>query len=129
MPRQARSEIVKAADGSAQAVLLNEPYDRAWRTVGLIVDRMGFELLDRDRSSGFYQVRYLDPKYEEREKSKRGFFSRMFNSDAAVAVPEYRIRLAGEGDKTRITVVGGDGAEDKTGVAPTILTLLAEQLR
>jgi outer membrane protein assembly factor BamC len=129
VPKQARSEIVKAADGSTEAVLLSEPYDRAWRTVGLVVDRMGFELVDRDRSSGFYQVRYLDPKYEEREKSKRGFFSRMFNSDAAVEVPEYRIRLAGEGDKTRITVVGGDGSADKTGVAPTILTLLAEQLR
>ena len=44
-------------------------------------------------------------------------------------MPEYRIRLGDEGSVTRVTVIGGDGNDDKTGVAPNILTLLAEQLR
>ena len=127
--KEARSDVVKSADGKLEAVVLKEPFDRAWRTVGLVVDRMGFELVDRDRAAGYFAVRYLDPDYEAKVKSERGFFTRVFGSDKAVAVPEYRIRLGDEGSVTRVTVIGGDGNDDKTGVAPNILTLLAEQLR
>ena len=127
--KEARSDVVKGADGKLEAVVLKEPFDRAWRTVGLVVDRMGFELVDRDRAAGYFAVRYLDPDYEAKVKSERGFFTRVFGSDKAVDVPEYRIRLGDEGSVTRVTVIGGDGNDDKTGVAPNILTLLAEQLR
>ena len=127
--KEARSDVVKSADGKLEAVVLKEPFDRAWRTVGLVVDRMGFELVDRDRAAGYFAVRYLDPDYEAKVKSERGFFTRVFGSDKAVDVPEYRIRLGDEGSVTRVTVIGGDGNDDKTGVAPNILTLLAEQLR
>ena len=127
--KEARSDVVKSADGKLEAVVLKEPFDRAWRTVGLVVDRMGFELVDRDRAAGYFAVRYLDPDYEAKVKSERGFFTRVFGSDKAVDVPEYRIRLGDEGSVTRVTVIGGDGNDDRTGVAPNILTLLAEQLR
>ena len=127
--KEALSDAVKGADGKVEAVVVKEPFDRAWRTVGLVVDRMGFELVDRDRAAGYYVVRYLDPDYEAKVKAERGFFTRVFGSDKAVDVPEYRIRLGDEGNTTRVTVLGADGNEDKTGVAPNILTLLAEQLR
>ena len=127
--QEARSDLVKAEDGSVEAVMLKEPFDRAWRTVGLLVDRMGFELVDRDRAAGNFMVRYLDPEYEKHVKSERGFFTRVFGSDKAVEAPEYRIHLSDEGASTRILVLGADGAEDKTGAAKNILTLLAEQLR
>lgn len=127
--KEARSDVVKGADGKLEAVVLKEPFDRAWLTVGLVVDRMGFELVDRDRAAGYFAVRYLDPDYEAKIKSERGFFTRVFGSDKAVDVPEYRIRLGDEGSVTRVTVIGGDGNDDRTGVAPNILTLLAEQLR
>ena len=127
--KEALSDAVKGADGKVEAVVVKEPFDRAWRTVGLVVDRMGFELVDRDRAAGYYVVRYLDPDYEAKVKAERGFFTRVFGSDKAVDVPEYRIRLGDEGSTTRETVLGADGNEDKTGVAPNILTLLAEQLR
>ena len=127
--KEALSDAVKGDDGKVEAVVVKEPFDRAWRTVGLVVDRMGFELVDRDRAAGYYVVRYLDPDYEAKVKAERGFFTRVFGSDKAVDVPEYRIRLGDEGNTTRVTVLGVDGNEDKTGVAPNILTLLAEQLR
>ena len=41
----------------------------------------------------------------------------------------YRLHLGDEGAKTRLTVQDAQGGEDKTGVAPNILSLLAEQLR
>ena len=103
--------------------------DRAWRTTGLLIDRMGFELVDRDRAAGNFIVRYLDPAYEAKVKSERGFFKRVFGSDEAIEAPEYRIHLGDEGSVTRIQVLGADGGADTTGSAGSILTLLAEQLR
>lgn len=128
-PVQARSEIIKGADGKAEAVVLLEPYDRAWRTVGLVIDRMGFELVDRDRTAGYYLVRYLDPGYEQQKKDEQGFFTNLFGSDKAIAAPNYRIHLGDEGSTTRVTVTAEDGTPDQTGVSPKITTLLAEQLR
>ena len=126
---EALSTVVKQADGTVSAVVINEAFDRAWRTVGLVIDRMGFELVDRDRAAGYFRVRYLDPAYEEKVKAERGFFANVFGSDKAVEAPEYRIHLADEGAKTRVDVLGGDGEADRTGAASTILTLLGEQLR
>ena len=97
--------------------------------MGLVIDRMGFELVDRDRVAGYFMVRYLDPTYEERMKSEQGFFANVFGSQKPVDAPNYRIHLGDEGATTRVTVQGPDGGEDPTGVAPNILTLLAEQLR
>ena len=81
---------VSLSTTTIQAVVLKEPFDRAWRTTGLLVDRMGFELVDRDRAAGNFIVRYLDPAYEAKVKSERGFFKRVFGSDEAVEAPEYR---------------------------------------
>jgi outer membrane protein assembly factor BamC len=39
-------------------VQLSETFDRAWRRVGLTLDRSGFTVEDRDRSKGLYFVRY-----------------------------------------------------------------------
>lgn len=128
-PVDPKSSIEKNAEGVVTAVTIREPYDRAWRTMGLVIDRMGFELVDRDRAAGYFMVRYLDPKYEERKKAEQGFFSSVFGSEKVVDAPNYRIHLADEGLSTRVTVQGGDGGADATGVAPNILTLLAEQLR
>lgn len=128
-PVEPKSTIEKNAEGLVAAVTVREPYDRAWRTVGLVIDRMGFELVDRDRAAGYFMVRYLDPAYEERKKAEQGFFSSVFGSEKIVDAPNYRIHLADEGLTTRVTVQGADGGPDATGVAPNILTLLAEQLR
>ena len=128
-PVPPRSQIVTGADEKAVSVELFEPYDRAWRTVGLVIDRMGFELVDRDRIAGYFLVRYLDPAYEQKKKDEQGFFTNLFGSDKAIDAPNYRIHLADEGAHTRITVQDGEGNPDPTGVAPNILTLLAEQLR
>ncbi|EJX02511.1 NlpBDapX family lipoprotein, partial [gut metagenome] len=126
---EALSTVVKNQDGQIEAILVNEPFDRAWRTVNLVIDRMGFELVDRDRTEGYFRVRYLDPAYEMKVKESRGFLSNMFGGDEKIEAPEYRIQLDGEGMKTRLVVLNGEGEADETGSAGTILTLLGEQLR
>ncbi|MGE8375654.1 MAG: outer membrane protein assembly factor BamC, partial [Diaphorobacter nitroreducens] len=42
-------------------VQLDEGFDRAWRRVGVSLDRTGFTVEDRDRSQGVYFVRYVAP--------------------------------------------------------------------
>ena len=62
-PTPDRAAIVKSSDGT-QALQVNEPFDRAWRRVGLALDRVGFTVEDRDRSKGLFFVRYIDPEAE-----------------------------------------------------------------
>lgn len=124
-----KSEIVNGADGQAAAVLIKEPFDRAWRRVALAIDRMNFTVTDRDRAKGIFLVKYLDPAYEEKKKKEQGFFTNLFSRTKTVEPPAYQIKLTGEGSQSRLTVTGADGSPDKTGVAPKIITLLGEQTR
>ena len=45
----------------AASLQVDDGFDRAWRRVGLALDRSGFTVEDRDRSQGQYFVRYVDP--------------------------------------------------------------------
>lgn len=125
-----KSEIVNGADGKAAAVIIREPFDHAWRRVALAIDRMNFTVTDRDRTKGLFLVKYLDPSYEEKMKKEQGFFTNLFSRTKTVEPPTYQIRVAADGkDQSRLTVTGENGAPDATGVAPKIITLLAEQTR
>ena len=127
---EAVAELVTDVAGDAESILLKEPYDRAWRRLGLALDRANFNLVDRDRSQGIFLVKYLDSDYEAKKKAERGFFANMFSKEHVVDAPEYRIRLAPTDDGAcRITVTDGEGRADTTGAAPKILTVISEQLR
>ena len=52
---------------------LDDNFDRAWRRVGIALDRSGFTVEDRDRGQGVYFVRYVDPASAGREEPS--FFS------------------------------------------------------
>ena len=65
-------------------VQLDEGFDRAWRRVGLALDRTGFTVEDRDRSQGTYFVRYVEPVTN---KSEPSFFSKLFSGSAAAVPP------------------------------------------
>ncbi len=66
-----RAEVVKEADGSA-TLILNDPFDRAWRRVGLALDRIGFVMEDKDRSKGEFFVRYADVDIDSAAQKKKG---------------------------------------------------------
>ncbi|MGB4812834.1 MAG: outer membrane protein assembly factor BamC [Methylophilaceae bacterium] len=65
------ADVIKEKDGSATLVV-NDPFDRAWRRVGLALDRVGFVVEDKDRSSGLYYVRYADADIDDSPKKKKG---------------------------------------------------------
>ena len=116
--------------GAERAVQLDEGFDRAWRRVGLALDRAGFTVEDRDRTQGVYFVRYVD----QDAKDGKGFFGKLFSwgeSDADKEAQRYRIALkaAANGGSSAVTVLNNSGAVETGPVADKILTLLQEQLK
>ena len=130
--QQLRAEIRAGSDGSEQ-LQVNEPFDRAWRRVGLALDRVGFTVEDRDRQKGLYFVRYADPESEmQRKDAERGFLSRIFSwggSDAKVKAEQYRVQVRAERDASLVDVLNKDGGRETSRTAQRILTLLHEQLK
>lgn len=51
---------------------LNDQFDRAWRRVGLALDRIGFLVEDKDRSRGVFYVKYSDVTVDDAPEEKKG---------------------------------------------------------
>lgn len=127
-----RAKLVRAADGSS-SLQLADAFDRAWRRVGLALDRVGFTVEDRDRSKGYYYVRYVDPQFDRRSADKdKGFLSKLafWRSDKPTIKPEqYRVLVKQAGDVSEVQVQNKDGRQDNSDTGRRILTLLHEQLK
>lgn len=125
--RAVRAQLVVNAAGE-MALVVDEDSSRAWREVGLSLDRVGFTVEDRDRSSGVYFVRYNDPLKEDKQ---RGFFSKLkfWGDDEFESADQYRIVLIAQGDKTHVTVQNDQGQRDNSPTAKRILTLVQEQMQ
>lgn len=132
-PRQEPERAKLASADGKVALVLQEPFDRAWRRVGLALDRIGFTVEDRDRAKGLYFVRYVDPDADNKSKTDKGFLSKLAfwrSDDKTVASgSEYRLRVAGEGDASRVSVLSREGGQDSSDTARRMLNLLQEQLR
>ena len=117
-----------ATIGTSTTIEVDDPFDRAWRRVGLALDRGGFTVEDRDRAQGVYYVRYVDPKNAGKEEP--GFWSRLLgdtsNPQAAV---RYRIAIKGTGDKSTVAVLTSAGGADVGENGQRIASLLATELR
>jgi outer membrane protein assembly factor BamC len=117
-----------SADGKP-LIQLAEGFDRAWRRVGLSLDRTGFTVEDRDRSQGIYFVRYVAPN-EAMATKEPGFFSRLFSSKPADTAPvRYRINVKSDGNLTRVTVLNAEGQAEANATAERILRVLADDLK
>jgi len=129
-PSANRAELVKSSNGT-QALQVNEPFDRAWRRVGLALDRVGFTVEDRDRQNGLYFVRYADPESEMAKKdNEKGLFSRLFgSSDSKVKPEQYRVQVKPENEASTVNVLNKEGGAETTPTAQRILVLLHEQLK
>jgi len=123
---QERAKLQKAQDGVNQLVL-DDGFDRAWRRVGLALDRIGFTVVDRDRSKGEYFVRYSDPETAARNE---GILSKlMFWKDKGEKPEQYKITVAQSDPRSIVTVQDPNGAPDKSATGEKILTLLKDQLK
>ena len=88
---------------AAPGLNLPESFDRAWRRVGLALDRIGFVVEDRDRAGGIYFVRYSDPEAGARKEksflSKLAFWS---SAEAKTQALRYQVRLKGSDADTAL---------------------------
>ncbi|MGZ9713778.1 outer membrane protein assembly factor BamC [Glaciimonas sp. GNP009] len=127
---QARSKLVKGALGTSY-VEVDESSDRAWRRVGLALDRVGFTVEDRDRTQGVYFVRYVDQDEEAKDKKSAGFFSKMFTSSKKddKKAARYRVVVKASGSASQVAVQNNAGQPETSPAGDKILTLLNEQLK
>jgi outer membrane protein assembly factor BamC len=128
-----RAKLSRAADG-AGSLILEEAFDRAWRRVGLALDRVGFTVEDRDRSQGLYYVRYIDPEVDVKKKEDPGFLSKLMfwkgsDADKPVQAAQYRIQVKKDGDTSLVQILSREGGVDNSATAKRIIGLLYEQLK
>jgi outer membrane protein assembly factor BamC len=103
-------------------------FDRAWRDVGVGLDRSNFTVDDRDRSKGIYFVRFVNTTELSNE---RGFFDKMFSKktdDDMKKAKRYRVLVKDSAGTITVTVQDEKGAAETEGVSVQILTLLDLQV-
>ena len=134
---QAQAAVASApAQAAARLTMVNgqpvievgDGFDRAWRRVGLALDRSGFTVEDRDRSQGIYFVRYVTPG--STDETKPGFFGRLFGSAKPDTTPaRYRVLVRSQDNRSTATVLDAQGQTDTTGNAARIAQLLVDDLK
>ena len=128
-PMSASQNAVLQGAGSGP-IVVNDGFDRAWRRVGLALDRVGFTVEDRDRSKGTYFVRYIDPDAQKVDND--GFLDKLafWRPVAKSAAPQFRIAVTDAGGGfTNVALQDSTGAPDATPTGKRILSLLYEQLK
>ncbi len=120
------SSRVAVVNGQS-VIQIDENFDRAWRRVGLSLDRTSFTVEDRDRSQGIYFVRYVEPVAD---KSETGLFASLFGPSKANATPlKYRITVVSQGGSTTVSVLNASGAPEASANAQRILKVIADDLQ
>jgi outer membrane protein assembly factor BamC len=128
-------ERARVAESGGKLFLdVDERFDRAWRRVGLALDRNGFTVEDRDRANGLYYVRYSDPLADTQSSSKGWFESLAFWRDdknpVGPAQTTFRIAVVGLGDElSRVEVQDKSGVALVTSTARRILDIVRNELK
>ncbi|MFJ5444760.1 outer membrane protein assembly factor BamC [Methylobacillus methanolivorans] len=135
-----RATINKESDGTL-SLSTNDAFDRAWRRVGLALDRVGFVVEDRDRSNGVFYVRYTDNDIDEAPKEKKGLLESLKfwgddktdkdgNKKRKSGENQYQVKVeSSSSNNSVITITDKDGNRERTSTANRIINLLFEQLK
>ncbi len=128
-PQPARARIVEGQPAATLA--LDDGFDRAWRRVGLALDRSGFTVEDRDRANGVYFVRYIDPQIHG--KGEPGFFGRLFSFGLgrkdAPEPSRLRVNVKAAGEGSILSVHDAQGAPENGETGQRIVRLLLDDLK
>ncbi len=96
------ASLREISDGSV-IIVMNDPFDRAWRKVGLAIESSGLAVEDKDRDKGIY---YLRPV-----KIERGWWDKLkFWKAAEDAKKLYRVYVKDGGAASVMSVTDQDGA-------------------
>jgi outer membrane protein assembly factor BamC len=109
------------------AIEIKDGFERAWRRVGVAIDRTGFTVEDRDRAQGVFFVRYAPSGTTGKEP---GFFAKLFTSDKVIpTLAKYRIAVTSKGEVSTVVVQGADGIPETSANADKIIKLLADEIK
>ncbi len=133
---QKAAERARIVGSGAQAVLqIDEGFDRAWRRVGLSLDRVGFTVEDRDRNQGLFFVRFVDPEVEA-QNSKPGLWARITGNKADVLARQFRIKVNPQGapgangvSNTAVVVLDKQGQAITGGIESQLAARILDRLR
>jgi outer membrane protein assembly factor BamC len=123
--------------GNDQALLVEDAFDRAWRRVGLALDRAGYIVVDRNRAEGVYYIRRASEEVAKEDKpgllASLAFWkskkktSEPISKENISITPEFEVRLApGKGSTTLVSVVATDKAGAKSNPSTVRNQLLTE---
>jgi outer membrane protein assembly factor BamC len=123
----AAAAAAAAGAAGATSLVVEDDFDRAWRRVGLALDRSGFSVEDRDRAAGLFFVRYVDPALAGKEEP--GFLTRWFGKAEPAPVQRLRVLLKAADGKTTVTVQNSQGAPETGDAARRIIGEVSAALR
>lgn len=126
-----KATLQRGSDGLTR-LSVAESFDRAWRRVGLALDRVGFTVEDRDRAQGLFFVRYADPEADGAKTDRGGWLSKLafWRSDSKpVTAERYQVKLTERQGQTEVQVLNASGSKESRETANRILSLLHEQLK
>lgn len=119
-------------NSGAGPLVVNDGFDRAWRRVGLALDRVGFTVEDRDRSKGLFYVRYIDPEADATSRREESFMDKLafWRTAPKRERPQYRIHVGDAGaGMSQVQVQNAQGTPEASATGRRILALLFEQLK
>ncbi|WP_410498279.1 outer membrane protein assembly factor BamC [Chitinibacter sp. S2-10] len=119
-----------ALSASKQEIELMDSYDRAWRRVGLAFDRIGYNVQDRNRSTGIYTVQRaatdIDKESESSYFDSLAFWKDDKQTQAKSAKQAFEIKLTQQDKKTVLSITSKEGAVDPAVQKKMLNDLLAQ---
>ena len=98
---------LRELSGGNTIIVMNDPFDRSWRKVGLAIDGAGLAVEDKDREKGIY---YLSPV-----KLERSWFDKLEFWKSGIDPRRYRVQVKDRGTSCEVFIVDQDGLSNKVG--------------
>lgn len=125
------AELTTATDGNT-TIIMKDSFDRAWRRVGLALDRSAFTVEDRDRAAGVYFIRYTTDEENRKKNSGESFISKLAfwrSEDKTQDTQTYRLNVSTtSGHGTTVDIRNKDESASSPATVKRILTLIYDQL-
>ena len=124
VPGAAIAPKLQTMPNGSKVIVLSEPFDRSWRTVGLALEHEGFVLEDKDRANGVYLLR-VEEKAKEESKS---FLDRLafWQKDDSAKSARYQVTV--HENNTGCEVAANNGKGESTPNSQKIIEALYKAL-
>lgn len=128
-PKPPAERAVLQEVNGGQLVVVNDNFARTWRHVGVVIDRLGLLVDDRNRSEGLYYLSLSDD-FIEQHKQQSGLFKKLFGDEDEKQIPKkFVLKVEERGETTTVSLHDQNGQLDKSATAKILNEQLYQQLR